>query len=101
DGSPHAQGARGGRRERGREAVEVREVREQADETDEGESDEGADDADQRGHDCERDDARVGGVVAETIVELGISRHGTGYGQFNRHVSGPSPFGRGRLTSQL
>src|SRR5216684_7695024 len=56
--------------------MEVSQVREQADQPDQRQRHEGTDHADQRRHHAERDETRVGGIVAEPIVDLGISRHG-------------------------
>jgi len=56
--------------------MEVSHVREQVDQPDQRQRDEGTDHADQRRHHAERDETSIGGIVAEPVVELGISRHG-------------------------
>ena len=73
---PESGPARGGGDETRGESMEVSQVREEADQPDQRQRDEGTDHADQRRHHAECDETRVGGIVAELVVELGVSRHG-------------------------
>src|SRR5207247_278172 len=57
------------------ETVEVREIRDEADQPDQRQGDQGGDDAYHGRHHGERDDAHIGGEVAQMLVEGTSARH--------------------------